>query len=158
MIKQFFHLTLSACAAVILAAACKATALEDEIVVPVEQEKPAVSEWATVPYSITVTTESTRVSYAGDEYAFKAGDKLHVVGVNRTDLEGYLTTQNGVDWSGDLTYNTTNNELGDPELSITLVHADNPDESTYGTAIVGSVREDSNLLRDAVDREQHDHP
>lgn len=154
MIKQLFHLTLSACAAAILAAACQATALEDEILVPVDPEQPAVSELATVPYSITVTTESTRVSYAGEgenaHYAFKTGDKLHVVGVDRTDLSGYLT-KNGDVWSGNLTYNTSNGELGDPKLSITLVHADNPDESTYGTAIVGSVRDGSTLLRDAVE-------
>lgn len=151
MIKQLFHLTLSACAAVILAAACQAVSLEDEIVVPAGQEKPAVSPLATVPYTMTVDTESTRVSYETGEYAFKSGDKLHVVGVDRPDLEGYLS-QNGEVWSGELTYDTSLGEqLGDPTLSITLVHADNDDESTYGTAIVGRVREESTLLQDAVE-------
>lgn len=155
MIKRIFHLTLSMCAAVILAAACQATALEDEIVVPVGPEQPIVCERTAIPYSITVNQELTRVSYAEAVYAFKTGDngdKLHVVGVNRTDLEGYLTTQDGVNWSGELSYDSDNGTLdGNTELSITLVHADNTDESTYGTAIVGSVREDSNLLRDAVE-------
>ena len=150
MIKHLFHLTLSACAAVILAAACQAVALEEEIVVPAEPEKPAVSQRATVPYTITVNTESTRVSYEGGVYAFKSGDKLHVVGVDRADIVGDLT-QNGEVWSGELTYNPTVGELDNASLTITLVHADNPDISTYGTAIVGSVRENSTLLRDAVE-------
>ena len=76
---------LSACAAVIFAAACSAPALE-EIQRPEEPEKPAVSEKATIPFSLTVTTESTRVSYADGTYQFKAGDKIHVQGKTRTDL------------------------------------------------------------------------
>ena len=136
MIKQFFHLTLSAFAAVALAAACHAPALEEEILVPKEQEQPAVSRRATVPYSITVSTESTRVSYEGNQYAFKAGDKLHVVGAERTDIDGYLM-QDGDVWSGELTYDESVGEpTGNTKLSITLVHADNTDESTYASALV----------------------
>lgn len=157
MIKRIFYLTLSVCVAVILAAACQATALEDEIVVPVDSEQPAVSERATIPYSITVNQELTRVSYAEGAYAFKTGDngdKLHVVGVYRTDLEGYLTTQDGANWSGELSYDPDNGTLaGDTELSITLVHADNTDESTYGTALVAGVKnENAALLREAVEK------
>ena len=152
MIKQLFHLTLSACAVLILAAACQAIALEEEIVLPAQPEEPVVSGRATIPYSITVQTETTRVSYEDGQYAFKTGDKLHVVGVARTDLEGYLT-QNGDVWSGDLTYDQTKGVPGDDtELSITLVHADNSDESTYSTAIVGSAPTGSTLLREAVEK------
>ena len=151
MIKHLFHLTLSACAAVILAAACQSLTLEEEITNPSQPEEPVVSERATIPYSITVHTETTRVSYEEGQYAFKTGDKLHVAGVERTDVDGYLT-QNGDLWSGELTYDTS---LGEPadntKLSITLVHADNTDESTYASALVGGAREGSDLLRDAVE-------
>ena len=152
MIKHLFHLTLSACAAVILAAACQAVALEDEIVVPAEPEKPAVSQRATVPYTITVNTESTRVSYEGGVYAFKSGDKLQVVGVGRDDIEGELT-QNGEVWSGELTYNPTVGELDNASLTITLVHADNPEVSTYGTALVPGAKDgNAALLQEAVEK------
>lgn len=152
MIKHLFHLTLSACAAVILAAACQAVALEDEIVVPAEPEKPAVSQRATVPYTITVNTESTRVSYEGGVYAFKSGDKLQVVGVGRDDIEGELA-QNGEVWSGELTYNPTVGELDNASLTITLVHADNPEVSTYGTALVPGAKDgNAALLQEAVEK------
>ena len=139
---------LTACAAVIFAAACSAPALE-EIQRPEEPEKPAVSEKATIPFSLTVTTESTRVSYADGTYQFKAGDKSHVQGVERTGLEGYLT-QNGNVWSGNLSYDGDKPAVDTP-LAITLVHADNTDVSTYAKAIVGSAPEGSSLLREAVE-------
>ena len=152
MIKQLFHLTLSAFAAVILSAACQATALEDEIEVPVDPEQPVVPQLATIPYTITVTTESTRVSYEGAQYAFKSGDKLHVVGVDRPDINGYLTQVEDV-WSGDLTYDATIGVPDDDNLSITLVHEDNDDETTYGTALVAGVEgENAALLREAVEK------
>lgn len=140
---------LTACAAVIFAAACSAPALE-EIQRPEEPEKPVVSEKATIPFSLTVTTESTRVSYADGAYQFKAGDKIHVQGKTRTDLEGYLT-QNGNVWSGNLSYDGEQPATNTP-LAITLVHEDNEDVSTYAKAIVGSAPEGSSLLREAVEK------
>ena len=141
---------LTACAAVIFAAACSAPALE-EIQRPEEPEKPAVSEKATIPFSLTVTTESTRVSYAEGTYKFKAGDKIHVQGKTRTDLVGDLL-QAGDQWTGDLSYDPNQGVPGDnTELDITLVHADNTDVSTYAKAIVGSAPEGSSLLREAVE-------
>ena len=142
---------LTACAAVLFAAACSAPALE-EIQLPEEPEKPVVSEKATIPFSLTVTTESTRVSYAnGTSYQFKAGDKIHVQGKTRTDLHGDLL-QNGNVWTGDLSYDSSQGVPGDEtELDITLVHADNTDVSTYAKAIVGSAPEGSSLLREAVE-------
>jgi hypothetical protein len=139
---------LTACAAVIIAAACSAPALE-EIQRPEEPEKPVVCEKATIPFSLTVTTEGTRVSYEEGTYQFKAGDKIHVQGKTRTDLEGYLT-QNGEVWSGDLSYEGDQPAATTP-LAITLVHADNTDVSTYAKAIVGSAPEGSSLLREAVE-------
>ena len=140
---------LTACAAILFAAACSAPALE-EIQRPEEPEKPVVSEKATIPFSLTVTTESTRVSYADGTYQFKAGDKIHVQGVERTDLEGYLT-QNGNVWSGNLSYDGEQPATNTP-LAITLVHEDNEDVSTYAKAIVGSAPEGSSLLREAVEK------
>jgi hypothetical protein len=139
---------LTACAAVLFAAACSAPALE-EIQLPEEPEKPVVCEKATIPFSLTVTTEGTRVSYEEGTYQFKAGDKIHVQGKTRTDLEGYLT-QNGEVWSGDLSYEGDQPAATTP-LAITLVHADNTDVSTYAKAIVGSAPEGSSLLREAVE-------
>lgn len=145
MMKRVF----TACAAIILAAACSAPALE-EIQLPEDPENPVVSGKTTIPFSITVTTGGTRVSYAEGTYQFKEGDKIHVKGVERTDLEGYLT-QNGAVWSGNLSYDGEQPVASTP-LTITLVHADNTNVSTYAKAIVGSAPEGSNLLREAVER------
>ena len=151
--KRLFSLLFTGCATLFLVAACHAPALEEEIKIPQGQEKPeAVSEQGTIPFSITVNTESTRVSYAGDTYAFKTGDQLHVVGMgDRTDVGGYLTAQNNGVWSGNLSYNGTAPDAN-TMLSITLIHADNTDVSTYGTGLVGVASEGSTLLRDAVER------
>ena len=137
MIKQLFFRFFSACAVVLLVVSC--------------QDPAPVSERATIPFSLTVHTEGTKVSYDNGSYQFKAGDRLHVVGIDRTDVEGYLT-QNGTVWSGELSYEVaTGLPAGDTRLAVTLIHADNPDAGTYASAIVGTVPEGSTALREAVE-------
>ena len=136
MSRQLISRIVSVCAAAFLLAACHAPALEDEIQLPDNQEPVAVSERATIPFSLKVSTEATKVSYDGGSYQFKKGDKLHVQGVTRTDIEGDLT-QNGDVWSGNLSYSGDVPE-DNTALKVTLIHADNTDTKTYASAIVGS--------------------
>ena len=145
----------SVCAAALVVFACHAPALEEEIRLPEKQESVVVPERTTIPFSLQVSTEATKVSYAGGSYQFKEGDKLHVKGVTRTDIEGDLT-QNGDVWSGDLSYLTSEGVPADnTALKVTLVHADNTDTESYASAIVGSdnVSEvtTANLLQYAVE-------
>lgn len=136
--------------AAFLLAACQAPALDD-IQFPEQQETVAVPQRATIPFSLEVKTEATRVSYEENTYSFKTGDKLHVQGVTRTDIEGDLT-QNGNVWSGELSYSTSEDEPGDDtQLEITLIHADNADVGTYASALVGSVPAGTTLLQNAVE-------
>ena len=93
---------------------------------------PAEPVWVEIPYS--VSTDITKVSY-NNGYSQKAGDKLRVKGVSREDISGLLTYDSGAgEWSGNLRYLESEGEpeAGVTELTVTLVHADNADESTYG--------------------------
>lgn len=142
MIKQLFSLMLAACAAVILVTSCQDPAPEKD---PNQEE-----EIKQIPFSLTVSTEATKVSYANGRYEFKSGDKLRVVGVNRTDIQGDLV-QNGNMWSGVLTYTGNKPDEG-TLLKVTLIHADNDDASSYAFALVGTVPNGSSLLREAVEK------
>ena len=61
-------------------------------------------------------------------------------------------------WTGTISYLTDNGELesGQTPLDVTLIHADNPDASTYASAIVGTGTgegwvSDADLLKYAVE-------
>lgn len=153
MIKHLFPKIISICLAVAVVAACDVTGVKEDPRLPEEGENPAaVTERATIPFSITVSTLTTKVSYEGGTYNFKDGDKLHVVGVDRTDVEGDLSRGSDGKWSGYLTYLVAQGEP-DPNtrLALTLIHADNTDDSTYASALVGTVPEGSTLLQEAVE-------
>lgn len=154
MNKHFYTLILSVCTAFFLMVACQAPALDEEILRPEEPEQsietPARS---TVPFSISVNTGATRVSYAEGTYQFKEGDKLRVVGVDRADIQGDLS-KNGEVWTGELSFDTDKGEPveGETKLKVTLIHVDNPDASTYSSTIVAEVTDGrSNLLQEAVE-------
>lgn len=135
---------LSACAAVILVTSCQDPAPEKD---PNQEE-----EIKQIPFSLTVSTEATKVSYANGSYEFKSGDKLRIVGVNRTDIQGDLV-QNGNMWSGVLSYTGDKPVEGeDTPLKVTLIHADNTDTDSYAFALVGTVPTGSSLLREAVEK------
>ncbi len=148
MIEKLSFRLLPFFATILLAAACQ----ELEPVTATEQEANPVSERATIPFSLTVLTEGTKVSYAEGIYQFKDGDIIHIAGLeDRTDIYGDLT-QNGAVWSGTLSYLV---EKGQPTsetpLKATLIHADNADESTYASAVIGTVPAESTALREAVE-------
>ena len=125
--------------AAFLLAACQAPALDD-IQFPEQQETVAVPQRATIPFSLEVKTEATRVSYEENTYSFKTGDKLHVQGVTRTDIEGDLT-QNGDVWSGELSY-SGDLPADNTALKVTLIHVGSEDVTDVSTA---------NLLKYAVE-------
>lgn len=159
MTMQTMNRLFSVCAtALLLLTACHAPALE-EITPPDTQEPEIVPERTTIPYSLKVGTESTRVAYDPNQnaYDFKEGDKLKVKGLgNRTDIEGELI-QNDTDWSGTLSYLTSKGDPAEdnPQLEITLIHVGNTDTTTYAKALVGQIPtgapEGMTLLRHAVE-------
>lgn len=147
--KRSIFTVLSVFAAAFLTISCQSV---KEDLTPDNEELEIVPERTTIPFSIKIT-DATKVSYSGNTYNFKAGDYLHVVGTTRTDLEGTLTQVGNV-WSGDLSYLTASGAPAEDEaLTITLVHADNPDMSTYASHIVGSVSDGwDSLMHEAVEK------
>ena len=142
MKKRFIPLFFSAGVAALLVASCQAPALE-EIQGSGGQETEVVPEWTTIPYSLKVNTEKTRV--ATDEtasaYQFKTGDKIRITGTDRSDIVGILEPNEGFTlWTGTISYRTSSGELvsGETPLDVTLLHADNQDASTYASALVGT--------------------
>ena len=79
MAKQSIPFFLSLLAALSLMVACQPAAL-DEIIDPNPQEPEVVPERTTIPYSLTIGTEATRVSWvtSTNSYQFKEGDKLDI--------------------------------------------------------------------------------
>ena len=156
MTMQTMNRLFSVCAAaLLLLTACHAPALE-ELTPPDTQEPEIVPERTTIPYSLKVGTESTRVAYDPNQnaYDFKEEDKLQVKGLgNRTDIEGELT-QNGTDWSGTISYLTSKGDPAEdnPQLEIMLIHADNTDTTTYAKTLVGSAPQGTSLLKSAIER------
>ena len=90
---------------------------------------PAEPVWVEIPYS--VSTDITKVTY-NNGYSQKTGDKLRVKGTVREDISGLLEYNNG-QWEGNLRYLQSEGEpAAGTALTVTLVHADNADEATYG--------------------------
>ena len=138
MTKHWVNLFISACFAAFLFVACQAPSLEE--INPDNPDTEIIPERTTIPYSLTVNTEGTRVSYTEDgSYSFASGDRLKVEGLgNHTDIQGFLDQQNDGTWSGDLSYLTDNKPDSNTELKLTLIHAGNPDSTQYAKALVGS--------------------
>ena len=159
MTKYLFSLAISASVVAFLAASCQAPALE-EIQEPGGQETEVVPERTTIPYSLKVGTEGTRVSFVENQdgtsqYVYKDGDYLHIVGLgDRADIVGDLTEHSGDNWSGTLSYSTDKGQpVSGTNLEVTLIHADNLNWEEYGTALVGGVpaEDERTLLQYAVE-------
>ena len=159
MAKQLISILLSVFAAASLLVACQPAAL-DEIIDPNPQEPEVVPERTTIPYSLKVGTEGTRVSFVENQdgtsrYEYKDGDHLHIVGLDdRDDIVGDLTVHSGDTWSGTLSYSTDKGKPGSgTNLKVTLIHADNLNLEEYGTALVGGVPtgDERTLLQYAVE-------
>lgn len=145
MTKRLFSLAISASVVAFMAASCHAPALE-EIQDPGGQETEVVPERTTIPYSLKVGTEGTRVSFIENQdgtsqYVYKDRDYLHIVGLgDRADIVGELREHSGDNWSGTLTYSTDKGQpVSGTNLKVTLIHADNTHLDEYGTALVGGV-------------------
>ena len=139
--------TLLFAAAIMMVLSCEPMSLEENV------EKPNVDNtYTTISYKLhsVSTGTDTKVSYdATNGYSIKTGDKLSIAGKNRTDITGELEYHDSDEyqWQGELTYKTSE---GTPtELIATLIHADNPDATTYANAVVGP--DQSDMLKYAVE-------
>ena len=144
MTKRLFFLFISVVIAALLAASCQAPALE-EIQQPEEPETENVPEWTTIPYTLKVGTEGTKVSFGQNQqdgtsyYEFKSGDKIRVTGTgDRTDIVGELEQDSDGLWKGELSYLTTKGLNSGEPLVVTLIHDGYDHVESYASALVGS--------------------
>ena len=128
----------------VMFAACTSDPLE------VEEEVKVKDGRTTIPYKLNAVGTGTKVSYEGDTYAIASGDQIRITGKTRTDIEGLLSQGSSNNWSGSISYETAQGAPdGNTELVATLIHAANPDYSTYANAIVSSTVD--NQLQYAVE-------
>ena len=118
-----------------------------------QKEKPYQDgDRTVVPFSLR--TVITRVSYTGETYAFKAGDKLAISSSVRPDITGELSYDGSSTWTGSVSYLSSEGEpAASTALKVTLVHADNTDQATYANGIASSLQtavEKYSLFTDAI--------
>ena len=117
-----------------------------------KQDEEDTKERVVIPFNLK--TVLTKVSYDGEnnEYAFKSGDKLAISSTVREDIEGELSNVGVNAWSGTISYDPNEGELeDDTPLKVTLVHADNDDQSTYANGIAYDLGSSSSLLQVAIE-------
>ncbi|MBR5703844.1 MAG: hypothetical protein IKX45_06310 [Bacteroidales bacterium] len=108
-----------------------------------------------VPFSLKAVV--TKASFTGNPatYGFKSGDKLAVSSTVRPDISGLLSYDGSEnEWSGPVSYRTIEGEpAGSTAIKVTLVHADNDDQSTYANGIAYEVGGGAtSLLQTAVEK------
>ena len=128
--NKYLNYLFCAAAIVLLAVCCNS----HEVETVVEQ-----TVRTTVPYSMSVTASSTKVSYENDRFAFKSGDKLCITSETRTDITGTLQYVGENRFAGSLSYE--GEEPVGVTLSVKLIHADNTDASTYAAGIAPALQE-----------------
>lgn len=124
--------------ALMLVASCSAPEIEEVV---------EVNPRTTIPFSVVVATDMTKVSYADNKYAFKEGDSFIVESgsTTRDDIEGTLVFDGSNKLKGEISFETEKRlEVGTP-LKITLINADNPDKDSYAKGI-------ATTLQDAVEK------
>lgn len=115
--------------------------------VPEVEEVVEIAPRTTIPYSVVIATNMTKVSYADNKYAFKEGDSFIVESGStaRDDIEGTLVFDGSNKLKGEISFETEKRlEVGTP-LKITLINADNPDKDSYAKGI-------ATTLQDAVEK------
>ena len=140
--KKVFYFILTAVLTAFVS--CQKTGPE----VPEETEKTEETEpvWVEIPFS--VNTQITKVVY-DNGYSRKDGDKLSIHCASREDISGLLNYDSVENkWTGYLRYLESEGEPAQgTSLTVTLVHADNADESTYAHGVMSV-----STLKDAAER------
>ena len=119
--------------ALMLVASCSAPEIEEVV---------EVNPRTTIPFSVVVATDMTKVSYAGAKYAFKTGDSFVVESGSseRDDIEGSLVFDGSNKLKGEISFETAKG-LDGTQLKITLINADNSDKDSYAKGIAATLQE-----------------
>lgn len=111
--------------------------------VPEIEEVVEINPRTTIPFSVVVATDMTKVSYADAKYAFKTGDSFVVESGSseRDDIEGKLVFDGANKLKGDISYETARGLDNGTPLKITLINADNSNKDSYAKGIAVTLQE-----------------
>lgn len=111
--------------------------------VPEIEEVVEVNPRTTIPFSVVVATDMTKVSYADAKYAFKTGDSFVVESGSseRDDIEGTLAFDGDKKLKGEISFETEKGLDNGTPLTITLINADNSDKNSYAKGIAATLQE-----------------
>ena len=120
--------------ALLLVASCSAPEIEEVV---------EVNPRTTIPFSVVVSTDMTKVSYADAKYAFKTGDSFVVESGSseRDDIEGTLAFDGDKKLKGEISFETAKGLDNGTPLTITLINADNSDKDSYAKGIAATLQE-----------------
>lgn len=120
--------------ALLLVASCSAPEIEEVV---------EVNPRTTIPFSVVVATDMTKVSYADAKYAFKTGDSFVVESGSseRDDIEGTLAFDGDKKLKGEISFETAKGQDNGTPLTITLINADNSDKDSYAKGIAATLQE-----------------
>lgn len=116
--------------------------------VPEIEEVVEINPRTTIPFSVVVATDMTKVSYADAKYAFKTDDSFIVESGSseRDDIEGKLAFDGTNKLTGKISFDSDKGLSNDTPLKITLINADNDsDKDSYAKGIAAT-------LKDAVEK------
>lgn len=110
--------------------------------VPEIEEVVEINPRTTIPFSVVVATDMTKVSYADAKYAFKTDDSFVVESGSseRDDIEGSLAFDGTNKLKGDISFETAKGLDNGTPLTITLINADS-DKDSYAKGIAATLKE-----------------
>ena len=111
--------------------------------VPEIEEVVEINPRTTIPFSVVVATDMTKVSYADAKYAFKTDDSFVVESGSseRDDIEGTLAFDGDKKLKGEISFETEKGLVNGTPLTITLINADNSDKDSYAKGIATTLQE-----------------
>lgn len=130
--KKFF-IVLSA-GIFLLVASCSTAEVEEVV---------EVNTRTTIPYSVFIATDLTKVSFNADgTYAFKTGDYFLVNSPDRDDIDGTLNYKGTNKLEGSISFDTDNGPIdGTTRLTITVINAGNDNKDSYANGIAFNLKD-----------------
>lgn len=111
--------------------------------VPEIEEVVEINPRTTIPFSVVVATDMTKVSYDDAKYAFETGDSFVVESGSseRDDIEGTLAFDGDKKLKGEISFETAKRLDNGTPLKITLINADNSNKDSYAKGIAATLQE-----------------
>ena len=112
--------------------------------VPEVEEVVEINPRTTIPFSVVIATDMTKVSYDDAKYAFNTDDSFVVESGSseRDDIEGTLAFNGTNKLTGKISFDSDKPLTNSTRLKITLINADNnSDRDSYAKGIAATLQE-----------------